>query len=208
MHDTLRKRLAGLLPSLPRRFGPRHAEAEWLDGPAVDAEDEDWALASADALKVPLDVRHARERGEAAPPLAEQRHEIVVATAALLGVGTPETRDWIAARMLASPDPAMHSLARGLRRMWEAAETGRRGAAERNLQIACLIHAEILMLRATGAAEHDIRGRAAETVRDRLMAANPETRPALRKRLLEIYRENEPRVLEIWPEMEALLMAR
>ena len=48
--------------------------------------------------------------------------------------------------------------------------------------------------------EHDIRGRAAEIVRDRLLAANPETRPALRKRLLEIYRENEPRVLEIWPE--------
>jgi hypothetical protein len=200
MPGTLRKRLAGLLPVFPRRLA-----AEWLEGPQVDTADDDWALASADALKVPLDVRHTK--GEATAPLAEKRHEIVVATAALLGIGTRETRDWVAGKMLASPDPAMHSLARGLRRMWQAEETGRRGAAERNLQIACLIHAEVLTLRATGAAEHDIRGRAAEIVRDRLMAANPETRPALRKRLLEIYRENEPRVLEIWPEMEALVLA-
>jgi hypothetical protein len=203
MPANLRKHLASLLPFLAGRLGAR-----WLEGPEVDAGDEDWALTSAEALNVPLDPRHARGRAEASAPLAEQRAEMVVATAALLGICTPETRDWIAMRMLASPDPAMHSLARGLKRMWQAAETGRRGAAERNLQIACLIHAELLTLRDSGASGHDIRGRAAEIVRDRLLAANPETRPALRKRLLEIYRENEPRVLEIWPEMEALLLAR
>jgi hypothetical protein len=195
--------LASLLPFRARRFG-----AKWLEGPEVDAADDDWALASADALNVPLDTRAARRHAEASAPLAEKRAEMVIATAALLGIGTAETREWVAARMLVSPDPAMHALARGLRRMWQADAAGRRGAAERNLQIACLIHAEILGLRAAGATGHDIRGRAAEIVRDRLLAANPETRPALRKRLLEIYRENEPRVLEIWPEMEALVMAR
>ena len=203
MPGKFARRLASLLPFLPRRV-----QAKWLEGPEVDAEGEDWALASADALNVPLDTSAARRRAETGAPLAERRAEMVIATAALLGIGTNETRDWIATRMLASPDPAMHALARGLRRMWQAEATGRRGPAERNLQIACLIHAELLALRAAGAAEHDIRGRAAEIVRDRLMAANPETRPALRKRLLEIYRENEPRVLAIWPEMEALLMAR
>ena len=202
MPGRLPKRLASLLPFLGGRSG-----REWLEGPEVEAQDDDWALASADALKIPFEIVHAKHREKAGAPLAEKRAEIVVATAALLGIGTRETRDWIAARMLASHDPAMHALARGLKRMWQAAETGRRGAAERNLQIACLIHAELLTLRAAGAAEHDVRGRAADIVRDRLTAANPDKSPVLRKRLLEIYRENEPRVLEIWPEMEALVLA-
>jgi hypothetical protein len=195
MPEGLRNHLASLMQSLRTRFG--HVEGQ-DEGP----EEEGWSLTAADELKVPLDARGANAQA----PLAGRRHEIVIATAALLGVSTRETRDWIVARMRLSRDPAMHSLARALNRMWDSEQAGRRGAAERNLQIACLIHAEVLTLRATGAGEHDIRGRAADIVRERLMAANPDKSPALRRRLVEIYRENEPRVLEIWPEMEALLL--
>jgi len=137
----------------------------------------------------------------ASAPGGEERHELVVAMTALLGVTSRETLEWIVTRMLVSRDPAMHSLARALRAMWNPDKKDR--ALDRDLQLACLFHIEVLNLRAGGMEEDNIRDRAADIVLDRLKGMSPDKTRQVRTRLMEIYRDNEVRVQVIWLDMEA-----
>lgn len=127
---------------------------------------------------------------------------MVVAMAALLGLTNRESLDWIVTRMSASSDPLMHSLARGLKAMWNP-DKSRASALDRDLQLACVLHVEIVTLRAAGMEEDKIRDRAADIVLEGLKGLSPEKGPHVRTRLMEIYRDNEERVQEIWLELEA-----
>ena len=196
VYQQVRNHLASLLLYVQRRFG-----RELLDQPASGGYDQEWSFEPVTDHKVALEVKVANGRAHKTAQ-GEKRHEIIVASA-LLGISSRESRDWIVTRMLGSSDSTMHSLARGLKRMWDPNKGGRNGVPERYL-IACLVHSEIHAVRARGAGEDDICGRAVDIVLDhRLKAATPVESLALRKRLLEIYQENEERVQEIWLEMEA-----
>ena len=167
-------------------------------------EDEDWAFTSSDELKVsPVRLAEPGKRARVQVVQGPRAHEIIAATAAVLGFCTPASLGWLAKQMRASSDPRMPPLAGCLEKMLEQDNEGKRRVDARLLQTACLIHAEILAMRAEGiVSEQESRVQAAEIVRARLKAGNPGRRVISGKRLLAIYRENEVRVLEIWPLIE------
>lgn len=117
-----------------------------------------------------------------------------------------DTLTWVREKVQNSTDPAMRDVVPVLQAMVERGRRGAPRADERNLQIACLLHAEILEMRSAGVREYDIRGRAAHIVRASLESANPGKRVPTQKRLLEVYRANEASVQRIWPEIEAFLL--
>jgi hypothetical protein len=196
MSRPLRRRLAALGRHLRGIFGrdlsnqptSQDDAQEWFFEPVKDIDAQRGKLANGQAL-----ARAAH---------GDERHELLVGMAALLGIKNRETLNWIVTRMLASSDPPMHSLARGLKAMWDPDKQGRSGALDRDLQLACLLHIEILTMRASGLEEDTMRDRAADIVLGRLKGLSPETAPHVRTRLMEIYRANEARVQEIWLEMQ------
>lgn len=89
---------------------------EWSDQPDPEDDIREWLFEPANDLTHNVKSAGGRPLAIAAP--GEKRHELIVAMTALLGVTSRETLDWIVTRMLASTDPAIHSLARGLKAMW------------------------------------------------------------------------------------------
>jgi hypothetical protein len=197
MSRQFRSGVAVLLRYLRGHFGRQS-----LDQPNSEDDVQEWLFEPVTALKSLSRAQLAN--GPVQNGVVQgKRHELIVAMTALLGITSRETLDWIVTKMLASSDPAMHSLARGLKAMWDPDKKGRRGALDRDLQLACLVHVEILALRSSGMEDGNIRDRAADMVLGRLKGLNPEKGPHVRNRLTEIYRANEARVQEIWLEMEA-----
>jgi hypothetical protein len=196
MSPQLRNRLARILRHIRGYFGH-----ELSNQPESEDDVHEWFFEPAN------DLTHKVKLASSGPPdkaaQGEQRHEIVVGMTALLGITSRDALDWIVTRMLASSDPAMHSLARGLKAMWDPDKKGRGGTLDRDLQLACLVHVEILTLRASGIDEDSVLDRAVDTVLHRPKGVSPEKSLHARTRLTEIYRDNEARVQEIWLEMEA-----
>ena len=201
MPRHLRNGLAVLLRHIRWSFGRESS------GETTSKDDgQEWSFEPVKNLYAPqldVPVKLANGQAQTKPAQRDKRRELVVAMAALLGVINRQTLDWIVTKMFASSDPPMHLLARGLKAMWNPDKRGRASALDRDLQLACLVHVEVVTLRASGMEEDNIRDRAADIVLDGLEGLSPETGPQMRTRLMEIYRDNEARVQEIWLEMEA-----